>query len=130
VPRVLARFEITGTSKTGAHPWSWFLREEALALSKSGRTVEAGLKLGAAAAFGAYGTGSAPHSSLAAERRAAQAWAESKGMAFHATHVRAGAAAAASKIHRSPRRLGHLLRPELWAVARTRRAALARISSR
>jgi hypothetical protein len=126
VPQTLAAFEISDTSKTGSVGWPAFVQEEALALWKSGRRHEAGLKLGAAAAWAAYGEGSTRRSRLAGEVASALAWARSRGMDVRPSLVRAGAASTAAVADRSRARFAHLLRPELWLVSRTRRAVLAR----
>ena len=125
VPQTLARFEIWPSSKTGSRDWSEFLREEAIALGKTGHCLEAGVKLGAAAAF-ARSSHAARQTTLHTEVEAALEWASSRGLAVRTAHVRAGAASAASTLGCSRRRLLHLLRPELWSTSRTRRAVLSR----
>jgi GT2 family glycosyltransferase len=123
VPQVLARFTITADSKTGSQPWSSFLREEALALWKSGRGADAGVKLGAAAAWAAHTAGT----STEAEIDAAARWARARGVRARTRELRAGAALTATLLDPG---LRHVVRPEPWLVGPTRRVLLTRARRR
>jgi GT2 family glycosyltransferase len=130
VPRTLASFEITGTSKTGSVGWFAFLREESFALWKIGRPDEAALKLGEAAAWAAHAAGTVTRSGLAGEVAAALGWAGNRSMVVRPADVRAGAALTATALERSRARFAHLAQPELWLNPLTRRKVLTRAAGR
>jgi glycosyltransferase involved in cell wall biosynthesis len=124
VPQTLARFEISHTSKTGSVPWHEFLREEAIALARSGHDVAAAKKLGASAAWAAYRNGTVPPRELRSAVDDAIEWSRQHDLALSARQVGASAALSAARLEpprswkaaRHAVRLAPWLTRDLWGI--------------
>ncbi len=129
VARTLARFTISSTSKTGSRPWSGFLREEALALWKTGRKEPASAKLGRAAAWAAHEEGAGSRAALRRAVAAALAWAEERDLGVDRRTVDGCAAVAAAKLERphGASSLLHVARAAPWLARSSRRELLERL---
>jgi Glycosyl transferase family 2 len=117
VPAVVATFEIHGSSKTGVAGRSGFLREESLALLKSGRQRQAAFALGRALALGAVRDGTIDDvEKLLSDAREAYPHLDARA-------VEAGARSEATvlAVRRSALGLRHLLAPSLWRYPESRR---------
>ena len=134
VPETIAVFEIHAASKSGSIGLSEFVREEALALLKSGRPREAALACGRAAAVAARNEhGMVEPAPLQSEVGRVLREVAERIPALDARVIASAAYAEAGvlELHSSLRGLRHLARPEPWryGVTRRRMASAARLEA-